>query len=280
MNEEKLSSLKESINKDSIRLSRYKIEDQIESYLKQKEISNTELANLNYDIQNYFYSISESLFDTFVSEGGSSEYSYKTFKTYYMPIFYSFLRDFFINDYIIKNFMSKLDKDNYNLIYMMCEDNLFSFISLYYFNPKNKSRSYAVENILYSIIEYDCDSEYKEERYKNILFTHFIQSKLNEIKENIDSVSNDSRLGQQTYTNLRNKLKSVKGKLWKKDGCALDKKTEYLKNIDDIKRDMKILSKSYSDNNKKTKELTDRYYYYGKLTREEFESDKFKNKEE
>lgn len=282
MNEEKMKSLKESIYNDSLKVSLSKIEDKCNLYKDEENISNMDMANLSYDIQNYFYSISESLFDTFVSEGGSSDYSYKSFKTYYMPIFYSYLKDFFVNNPIIKNFILKLDKVDSSFLYVKCEDSLFNFISLYYFNPENQERSYAVENILNSIIEYDCDTKDKEERYKNILFRHFVQSKLNELDKEINYMKGDASLGQRTYTELRSYLKILKGRIYSGPfKYTPEEKAHYTEEITKTRESMRDLSIQYSESNQKLNKVLDRYYYYAKLTREEFESDEFlKNKEE
>lgn len=279
MNYEKINSLKETINTDSLKLMFNNIKDLASEFKEPIDTNNVNYTNFVTNIFNYFFRLSESIFDTFVCEGGRDpEYSYKTFKLYYMPIFYTFLKKFFLETDEIKSFMKILDNDKCNIIYIKCEDSLFNYIALYYFDKNNVEKRYPVQRLLYSIIEYDCDSKSKVNRYKEILFLHFKNSKINEIKEEIDNIINDSSINQRTYTALRKKLKSIKTELCKKGAkYSDDERVYFFKKIVEAKDDMKTLSKYYSDNNKKLKELKDKYYYYEKLTKDEFERGVYDN---
>lgn len=185
---EKIKSLKEGIVTESLREKLISIINKITIYmtdfekeLKEKEYQDSyEFKVLVNDIFNYFYELSSSIFDSFVCEGGSEDYSYKSFKLFYMNIFYSFLQDFFIKNNTIKEFFSKLKPEQYQKIYAICEDSLFNFIAHYFFASESDHKD-KIEHILKNIINYDCDSDDKLYRYKKILFSHYKESLCNEI---------------------------------------------------------------------------------------------------
>ncbi len=207
---EKIKSLKESIITDSIKIKFSSILSLIKSYSETTDDDKEyEFKVITNNIFNYFYELSGSIFDVFVCEGGSEEYSYKSFKLFYMNIFYSFLQDFFIKNTEIKEFFKNIPEKEYYKVYSICEDSLFNFISHYYFtcNEEYKKR---IEHILNNIIQFDCDTKEKEKRYKRILFLHYKESLCNELLSYMDKIKNKMKTIQKEITSIKLIVKILK----------------------------------------------------------------------
>ena len=214
---EKIKSLKEGIITESLKEKLISIINKITIYmtdfekeLKEKEYQDSyEFKVLVNDIFNYFYELSSSIFDTFVCEGGSEDYSYKSFKLFYMNIFYSFLQDFFIKNNTVKEFFSKLKPEQYQRIYAICEDSLFNFIAHYFFASESDHKD-KIEHILKNIINYDCDSDDKLYRYKKILFSHYKESVCNEITSYNEKIKEKMSNIHKEIAGLRIIVKTLK----------------------------------------------------------------------
>ena len=213
---EKIKYLKESIMTDTLK------NKLLNLIIKIKEYENLHKQELNsgyqtsYDFQvlineifNYFYELSSSIFDNFVCEGGSEEYSYKSFKLFYINIYYSFLKEFFVENPDIKRFFSKINKNQYQKIYATCEDSLFNFIAYYFFSSNSEHKT-KIEHILKNIIHFDCDTPDKEKRYKRILFMHYKESVCNEILSYMNKIKDKMREIHKEIASIRIIVKILK----------------------------------------------------------------------
>jgi hypothetical protein len=213
---DKIKSLKETIMSDTLKAKFAEIISKIKVYENdfKEELEADHQDSYNFkvlinEIFNYFYELSSSIFDTFVCEGGSEEYSYKSFKLFYMNIYYSYLKDFFIENTEIKNFFTKINQTQCQMIYAICEDSLFNFIAHYFFTSNAEYRS-KIEHILNNIISYDCDTPEKTQRYKRILFTHYKESSCKEITQYIEKLTDKMKEIQRTNTKNYARIKGLK----------------------------------------------------------------------
>lgn len=203
MDYEKIESIKQDINRDGhLQILKSEIDSMI------NENSNENNSTIFIRINEYFMILSSKIFDTFVCEGGNIEYSYKSFKIFYLNIFYSFLKDFFINDKLHYEFFKKLDENDYYPLYMNCEDSLFTYIANYYHSTDDLEVKDRLEQLLSNIITYDCDSDTKEKRYKKILFTTYKFNTIEKLRSNIESVSSCIKDMHRKYTKLKRDIKS------------------------------------------------------------------------
>ena len=302
---EKIKYLKDSIMTDTLK---NKLLDIIS---KIKEYENTHEEELNSDHQysyefkvlineifNYFYELSSSIFDNFVCEGGSEEYSYKSFKLFYINIYYSYLKEFFVENTDIKNFFSKINKIQYQKIYATCEDSLFNFIAHYFFTVNSEYRP-KIEHILNNIIQFDCDTPEKEKRYKRILFIHYKESLCNEIKSYMEKIKNKMKNIHKEVSSLRIIVKILKTRYYdfnKKHGIkklieksnpvfpkyiypinssktdnSLISKESLWENVEFLKNEIKNKNKEYSDLEKIYHVQGEKYSRTHNLTQEKFE---------
>lgn len=203
MNKEKIEYIKRDIeSNDSLKNKLNNIISLIDS----KEIE----LQISLKIIEYFDSLCMEIFDAFVCEGVKEEYSYTTFKSFYFNIFYSFLKDFFITNNKINEYCKSLDRKNYITLYYRCEDSLFIFLTNYYFNTSSEIKG-RIENILKSIISYDCDSKIKEERYKKILFDTYKLFNLNKLNNQYNETHEKIKDLNKTYKELRTDVKQLRG---------------------------------------------------------------------
>lgn len=213
---EKIKYLKESIMSDALKNKLLELVSKIKEYentheeeLKLEHQDSYDFQVLINEIFNYFYELSSSIFDNFVCEGGSEEYSYKSFKLFYINIYYSFLKEFFVENVEIKKFFLKINKIQYQKIYATCEDSLFNFIAHYYFSS-NSEHKLKIEHILNNIIQFDCDTPDKVKRYKRILFLHYKESLCNEILSYMNKIEDEMKKIQKEIISLKFIVKTTK----------------------------------------------------------------------
>lgn len=213
---EKIKYLKESIMTDTLKNKLLDLVNKIKEYenshkkeLKLKCQDSYDFKVLINEIFNYFYELSSSIFDNFVCEGGSEEYSYKSFKLFYINIYYSFLKEFFVENIDIKRFFSKINKNQYQKIYATCEDSLFNFIAHYFFSSNSEYKP-KIEHILKNIIQFDCDTSDKEKRYKRILFLHYKESVCNEMLSYMNKIKDKMREIHKEIASIRIIVKILK----------------------------------------------------------------------
>lgn len=308
MSVEKIKYLKESIMTDTLK------NKLLNLIIKIKEYENLHKNELNleyqtsYDFQvlineifNYFYELSSSIFDNFVCEGGSEEYSYKSFKLFYINIYYSFLKEFFVENPDIKRFFSKINKNQYQKIYATCEDSLFNFIAYYFFSSNSEHKT-KIEHILKNIIHFDCDTPDKEKRYKRILFMHYKESVCNEILSYMNKIKDKMREIHKEIASIRIIVKILKTryydfnkeygikKLIKKhnpvfptyiypinssyaDNSLISRESLW-DNVKFFKNKIKNKNKEYSDLEKIYHVQDAKYSHVFNLTQEKFENDK------
>ena len=205
MDYEKIEYIKKDIdNDDHLRILKSEINDMI------NENSDKNNSVIFIRINEYFMTLSSKIFDTFVCEGGNIEYSYKSFKIFYLNIFYSFLKDFFINDKVHYEFFKKIDEDDYYSLYMNCEDSLFTYIANYYHSTNDSDVKDHLEQLLSNIITYDCDSDTKEKRYKKILFITYKINTIEKIRSNIESLISCIKDMHRKYTKLKRDIKTCR----------------------------------------------------------------------
>ena len=305
---EKIKYLKESIMTDTLKNKLLDLINKIKEYenLHKKELnsgyqSSYEFQVLINEIFNYFYELSASIFDNFVCEGGSEEYSYKSFKLFYINIYYSFLKEFFVENTDIKRFFSKINKNQYQKIYATCEDSLFNFIAYYFFSSNSEHKT-KIEHILKNIIHFDCDTSDKEKRYKRILFMHYKESVCNEIISYMNKIKDKMREIHKEIASIRiivtilktryydfNKEYGIK-KLIEKDNPvfptyiypinsshtdnSLISRESLWDNVKFFKNEIKNKNKEYSDLEKIYHVQDAKYSRAFNLTQEEFENDK------
>ena len=305
---EKIKYLKESIMTDTLK------NKLLNLIIKIKEYENLHKQELNsgyqtsYDFQvlineifNYFYELSSSIFDNFVCEGGSEEYSYKSFKLFYINIYYSFLKEFFVENPDIKRFFSKINKNQYQKIYATCEDSLFNFIAYYFFSSNSEHKT-KIEHILKNIIHFDCDTPDKEKRYKRILFMHYKESVCNEILSYMNKIKDKMREIHKEIASIRIIIKILKTRYYdfnkeygiknliEKDNLVFSKyiysinssytdnslisRESLWDNVKFFKNEIKNKNKEYSDLEKIYHVQDEKYSHAFNLTQEEFENDK------
>lgn len=213
---EKIKYLKDSIMTDTLKNKLLDIISKIQEYENSHEEELNSEHQDSYDFQvlinevfNYFYELSSSIFDNFVCEGGSEEYSYKSFKLFYINIYYSYLKEFFVENVDIKKFFSRINKIQYQKIYATCEDSLFNFVAHYFFTTNSEYKP-KIEHILNNIIQFDCDTPDKEKRYKRILFLHYKESLCTEILLYMNKIDNKMKEIQQEITSLKIIIKILK----------------------------------------------------------------------
>jgi len=213
---EKIKYLKESIMTDTLKNKLLDLVSKIKEFenshkeeLKSEHQESYEFQVLINEIFNYFYELSSSIFDNFVCEGGSEEYSYKSFKLFYINIYYSFLKEFFVENVDIKKFFSRINKIQYQKIYATCEDSLFNFIAHYYFSSNSEHKP-KIEHILNNIIQFDCDTSDKEKRYKRILFLHYKESLCNEILLYMNKIKDKMKKIHREIVSLNFIVKTIK----------------------------------------------------------------------
>lgn len=305
---EKIKYLKESIMTDTLKNKLLDLINKIKEYenLHKKELnsgyqSSYEFQVLINEIFNYFYELSASIFDNFVCEGGSEEYSYKSFKLFYINIYYSFLKEFFVENTDIKRFFSKINKNQYQKIYATCEDSLFNFIAYYFFSSNTEHKT-KIEHILKNIIHFDCDTSDKEKRYKRILFMHYKESVCNEIVSYMNKIKDKMREIHKEIASIRIIVKILKTryydfnkeygikKLIEKNNPVFPKyiyplnssctdnslisRESLWDNVKFFKNEIKNKNKEYSDLEKIYHVQDAKYSHAFNLTQEEFENDK------
>jgi len=302
---EKIKYLKESIMTDTLKNKVLDLVSKIKEYensheeeLKSEHQESYEFQVLINEIFNYFYELSSSIFDNFVCEGGSEEYSYKSFKLFYINIYYSFLKEFFVENVDIKKFFSKINKIQYQKIYATCEDSLFNFIAHYYFSS-NSEHKLKIEHILNNIIQFDCDTPDKEKRYKRILFLHYKESLCNEILSYMEKIEGEMKKIQKEIISLKFIVKTIKtyyydfnkeygiktlmenGELTllpaylypqdsSKTGVELTRESLW-DNVEFFKNEIKNKNKKYSDLEKLYRVQGSKYSRAFQLTQEKFE---------
>lgn len=296
---EKIKYLKESIITDTLKnklldlISKIKeYENSHEEELKSDLQDSYEFKVLINEIFNYFYELSSSIFDNFVCEGGSEEYSYKSFKLFYINIYYSYLKEFFVENTDIKNFFSKVNKIQYQKIYATCEDSLFSFISHYFFTANFEYKP-KIEHILNNIIQFDCDTPDKEKRYKQILFIHYKESLCNEIKSYMEKIKNKMKNIHKEITMLKLIVKILKthyyiyntpkglanschdvlpNYFYPKNGTMELTRNSLLENVNYYKEEIKNKCKEYSDLENIYHTQSEKFTRAFELTQEKFEN--------
>ena len=303
---EKIKYLKESIMTDALKNKLLKLISKIKEYENSHEEELKSDIQDSYDFQvlineifNYFYELSSSIFDNFVCEGGSEEYSYKSFKLFYINIYYSFLKEFFVENTDIKRFFSKINKNQYQKIYATCEDSLFNFIAYYFFSSKNSDHKTKIEHILKNIIHFDCDTSDKEKRYKKILFMHYKESVCNEILSYMNKIKDKMREIHKEIFSIRiivkilktryydfNKENGIKKLIEKHDPVfstyiyplnssyadnSLISRESLWDNVKFFKNKIKNKNKEYSDLDKIYHVQDAKYSHVFNLTQEEFE---------
>ena len=207
MDYEKIEYIKKDIgNDDHLRILKSEINDMMNEYSDKDKDTSAIFIRIN----EYFMTLSSKIFDTFVCEGGNVEYSYKSFKIFYLNIFYSFLKDFFINDKLNYDFFKKIDEADYFSLYMNCEDSLFTYIANYYHSTNDLEVKDRLEQLLSNIITYDCDSDTKEKRYKKILFITYKVNTIEKIKSNIESIISCIKDMHRKYTKLKRDIKKCR----------------------------------------------------------------------
>lgn len=305
---EKIKYLKESIMTDTLKNKLLDLINKIKEYenLHKKELNSGYQTSYDFqvlinEIFNYFYELSASIFDNFVCEGGSEEYSYKSFKLFYINIYYSFLKEFFVENTDIKRFFSKINKNQYQKIYATCEDSLFNFIAYYFFSSNSEHKT-KIEHILKNIIHFDCDTSDKEKRYKRILFMHYKESVCNEIISYMNKIKDKMREIHKEIASIRIIVKILKTryydfnkeygikKLIEKDNPVFPKyiypinssytdnslisRETLWDNVKFFKNEIKNKNKEYSDLEKIYHVQDAKYSRVFNLTQEEFENDK------
>jgi len=273
---EKINALKKDVYNDSLDLKLNEIKDSMNTM----ELVNTQSYNFKYlvnNIKNYFYDLSSSIFDTFVCECAKKDENceYKNFKLFYLNIFYSYLREFFIDSKVISEFFKKIPELEYRRIFCICEDSLFNFISIYYFNA-DESVKERVEHILRNMMIYDSNDEEKIKRYKKIMFTHYKGTECEKMNKNIKRYIENSKTISREYTSTKKQLKELRGvyinfkSVEEKLGSYT--RDDILKNlIPNTKNYLYDLNKSYKDNEEKIKLEKMKLSKMEKLTQEEFE---------
>ena len=305
---EKIKYLKESIMTDTLKNKLLDLISKIKEYENSHEKELNSEHQDSYDFQvlineifNYFYELSSSIFDNFVCEGGSEEYSYKSFKFFYINIYYSFLKEFFVENIDIKKFFSKINETQYQKIYATCEDSLFNFIAHYFFSSNSEYKP-KIEHILKNIIQFDCDTPDKEKRYKRILFLHYKESVCNEILSYMNKIKDKMRKIHKEIASIRIIVKILKTryydfnkeygikKLIEKDNPvfptyiypinssyannSLISRESLWDNVKFFKNEIKNKNKEYSDLEKIYHVQDAKYSRAFNLTQEEFENDK------
>lgn len=295
---EKIKYLKESIMTETLKNKLLEVISKIKEYensheeeLNSDHQDSYEFKVLINEIFNYFYELSSSIFDNFVCEGGDEEYSYKSFKLFYINIYYSFLKEFFVENSDIKNFFSKVNKIQYQKIYATCEDSLFNFIAHYFFTANSEYKP-KIEHILNNIIQFDCDTPEKEKRYKRILFIHYKESLCNEIKSYMEKIEDKMKDIHKEITMLKIIVKILKthyfiyntpkglattghsmlpSYFYPKDGTMELTRDSLLRNANYYKDRIKNKCKEYSDVAKVYKTQSEKYVHAFDLTQEQFE---------
>lgn len=304
---EKIKYLKESIMTDTLKNKLLDLVNKIKEYenshkkeLKSKCQDSYDFKVLINEIFNYFYELSSSIFDNFVCEGGSEEYSYKSFKFFYINIYYSFLKEFFVENIDIKRFFSKINKNQYQKIYATCEDSLFNFIAHYFFSSNSEYKP-KIEHILKNIIQFDCDTSDKEKRYKRILFLHYKESVCNEILSYMNKIKDKMREIHKEVSSLRIIVKILKTRYYdfnkeyglkklieknnpvfptyiypinssKTDNSLISKESLW-ENVEFFKNVIKNKNKEYSDLEKIYHVQGEKYSRTFNLTQDKFEKD-------
>lgn len=304
---DKIKYLKESIMTDTLKNKLLDLVNKIKEYenshkkeLKSKYQDSYDFKVLINEIFNYFYELSSSIFDNFVCEGGSEEYSYKSFKFFYINIYYSFLKEFFVENIDIKRFFSKINKNQYQKIYATCEDSLFNFIAHYFFSSNSEYKP-KIEHILKNIIQFDCDTSDKEKRYKRILFLHYKESVCNEILSYMNKIKDKMREIHKEVSSLRIIVKILKTRYYdfnkeyglkklieknnpvfptyiypinssKTDNSLISKESLW-ENVEFFKNVIKNKNKEYSDLEKIYHVQGEKYSRTFNLTQEKFEKD-------
>ena len=276
---DKIISLKKSIIESAnLRIKLENIKDEIKKIDPKEKISydDVDVRVITNLIFSYFYELSSAVFDAFVCEGGKSyDYSYKSFKIFYLNIYYSFLKDFFIQDETITKFFKRMPEREYCNIYAMCEDSLFNFIAKYFFD--SESNKIGIEHILNNIITYDCDSVDKEIRYKNILFMHYKETMISEETEYLNRLIEKSAELQRNFCSAKKELKELKscyyvynslGDVFKKNYSRSELKDKI---IPHEKRYIIKLNIEYKETLELIKKQIKKINHYKKLTREQFE---------
>lgn len=279
---DKITSIKNSIIESAnLRSNLENIKDNINKLKDQEEIDieGYDFKVLVNMIVDYFYQLSSNVFDAFVCEGGDADYSYKNFKIFYLNIYYSFLKDFFISDSEISYFFNnKISNATCSKIYAMCEDSLFNFISLYYFNTKEIETKNRVEHILNNIIQFDCDSKEKEYRYKKILFTHYKETTITDEIGYLSKLNEKLKNIQHEFEHSRKEIKELKSCYYTYKSLPESFKESYSR--DDIKNKfiptekqfLISLNEKYKEMMKLRSKQIDKINYYKNLTQEEFEN--------
>jgi len=295
---EKIKYLKESIMTDILKNKLLDLVSKIKEYensheeeLKSEHQDSYDFKVLINEIFNYFYELSSSIFDNFVCEGGSEEYSYKSFKLFYINIYYSFLKEFFVENVDIKKFFSKINEIQYQKIYATCEDSLFNFIAHYYFSSNSEYKS-KIEHILNNIIQFDCDTPDKEKRYKRILFLHYKESLCNELLSYMDKIKDKMKDIHKEITMLKLIVKILKTHyyiyntpkglansghsmlpdyFYPKDGTMGLTRDSLLGNVNYYKEEIKNKCKEYSGLEKIYHAQGAKYSHAFELTQEKFE---------
>ena len=302
---EKIKYLKESIMTDTLKNKLLDLVSKIKEYENSHEEELNSEHQDSYDFQvlinevfNYFYELSSSIFDNFVCEGGSEEYSYKSFKLFYINIYYSFLKEFFVENIDIKKFFSRINEIQYQKIYATCEDSLFNFIAHYFFTSNSEYKP-KIEHILNNIIQFDCDTPDKEKRYKRILFLHYKESLCNEIKSYMEKIENKMKEIQKEINSLKIIVKILKTHYYdfnkeygmkimiendkpiptyfypwhssKMDKSLITKESLW-DNVKYFKNEIKNKNKEYSDLDKIYHDQGAKYAHAFELTQEKFEN--------
>lgn len=301
---EKIKYLKESIMTDTLKNKVLDLVSKIKEYensheeeLKSDHQDSYDFQVLINEIFNYFYELSSSIFDNFVCEGGSEEYSYKSFKLFYINIYYSFLKEFFVENIDIKKFFSRINEIQYQKIYAICEDSLFNFIAHYFFSSNSEYKA-KIEHILNNIIQFDCDTPDKEKRYKRILFLHYKESLCNEILSYMKKIEDKKKEIHKEVTSLKIIVKILKTHYYdfnkeygmktmmennapipsyiypqnssKTDKSLITRKSLW-DNVDFFKNEIKNKNKEYSDLEKIYRAQNAKYSHAFQLTQEKFE---------
>ena len=297
---EKIKYLKESIMTDILKNKLLELVSKIKEYENSHEEELNSKHQESYDFQvlineifNYFYELSSSIFDNFVCEGGSEEYSYKSFKLFYINIYYSFLKEFFVENVDVKKFFLRINKIQYQKIYATCEDSLFNFIAHYFFSTNSEYKP-KIEHILKNIIQFDCDTPDKEKRYKRILFLHYKESLCNEIKSYMEKIENKMKDIHKEITMLKLIVKILKthyyiyntpeglannghsmlpNYFYPKDGTMKLTRDSLLRTANYYKEEIKNKCKEYSDLEKIYHAQGRKFSHAFQLTQEKFEKE-------
>lgn len=273
MNKEKIEYIKQDIeSNDSLK---YKLNNII--YLIESKEPETQIS---IKIIEYFDSLCLEIFDAFVCEGVKEEYSYAVFKSFYFNIFYSFLKDFFITNNKINEYCKSIDKKNYIALYYRCEDSLFFFLANYYFNTSSDIKD-RIENILKSIISFDCDSKIKEERYKKILFNAYKTYSFNNLMNQKNETHKNIKDLNKTYRKLRAEVKQLRKIyfIYKKitiyselySFCEKYSRDSIIVIINGLKDDMKKCIKELKEQENKKMNIEQNIKNILNMTQEEFE---------